>query len=378
METIKCSINVFRFICIVITCCMVAFWIEKFFKNEDVSVIEYKYIENADSILLPESTICFWNPFLNSILINISEDVTNVTYRNYLVGGNDTNPHFRKIEFHQVTLDISRYIKSILIGFRPEINKKNEYCTNMNNCSSVTLENNYNGFVTDTSDFMKCFGFRVNKQYSKEVNYLQIYFHETLTSILRQFPGVQMLLNYPGQLLRKKGADQAIWTNPEQDGIFNSFNVDLTEMLIRRDKVNERCLDESKYYDDLVLQKHMTKVGCRAPYHTTKLDFPICTTSRKIKQYVFNGFEKPKSMYLNPCNEMTYLSFKHTTTRLPHLEKMGVKSYPLMIFYPDKIKYVKQSQAIDIHAIIGNIGGYIGLFLGKLLLLRLLNFTYLH
>ena len=357
---------------------MVAFWIEKFFKNEDVSVIEYKYIENADSILLPESTICFWNPFLNSILINISEDVTNVTYRNYLVGGNDTNPHFRKIEFHQVTLDISRYIKSILIGFRPEINKKNEYCTNMNNCSSVTLENNYNGFVTDTSDFMKCFGFRVNKQYSKEVNYLQIYFHETLTSILRQFPGVQMLLNYPGQLLRKKGADQAIWTNPEQDGIFNSFNVDLTEMLIRRDKVNERCLDESKYYDDLVLQKHMTKVGCRAPYHTTKLDFPICTTSRKIKQYVFNGFEKPKSMYLNPCNEMTYLSFKHTTTRLPHLEKMGVKSYPLMIFYPDKIKYVKQSQAIDIHAIIGNIGGYIGLFLGKLLLLRLLNFTYLH
>ena len=32
---------------------------------------------------------------------------------------------------------------------------------------------------------------------------------------------------------------------------------------------------------------------------------------------------------------------------------------------PQKMKLVKKQQAIDIHALIGNIGGYIGLFLGE-------------
>ena len=44
---------------------------------------------------------------------------------------------------------------------------------------------------------------------------------------------------------------------------------------------------------------------------------------------------------------------------------VGFDLFPLIIYYPDKVKYVTQYQAIDIHALIGNIGGYIGLFLGN-------------
>ena len=35
------------------------------------------------------------------------------------------------------------------------------------------------------------------------------------------------------------------------------------------------------------------------------------------------------------------------------------------IGYPEQVKIITQSQAVDVHTIIGNIGGYIGLFLGK-------------
>ena len=34
------------------------------------------------------------------------------------------------------------------------------------------------------------------------------------------------------------------------------------------------------------------------------------------------------------------------------------------IVYPEQMKIISQSQAVDFHSLIGNIGGYIGLFLG--------------
>ena len=38
----------------------------------------------------------------------------------------------------------------------------------------------------------------------------------------------------------------------------------------------------------------------------------------------------------------------------------------IMIGYPEQVKIISQSQAVDVHTIIGNIGGYEGLFLGNL------------
>ena len=38
----------------------------------------------------------------------------------------------------------------------------------------------------------------------------------------------------------------------------------------------------------------------------------------------------------------------------------------LMVSFPDKIKIITQSQEVDIQALIGYIGGYIGLFLGNI------------
>ena len=36
-----------------------------------------------------------------------------------------------------------------------------------------------------------------------------------------------------------------------------------------------------------------------------------------------------------------------------------------MINYPEEVKTITQSQDVDVHSLIGNIGGYLGLFLGK-------------
>ncbi len=37
----------------------------------------------------------------------------------------------------------------------------------------------------------------------------------------------------------------------------------------------------------------------------------------------------------------------------------------LCIKYPEEIKIITQTKEVDVHSLIGNIGGYIVLFLGK-------------
>ena len=60
---------------------------------------------------------------------------------------------------------------------------------------------------------------------------------------------------------------------------------------------------------------------------------------------------------------MSYISFKYLENDMAGQQVL----YPLMIAYPKDMKVVMQQQAIDIHALVGNIGGYIGLFLGRIL-----------
>ena len=47
--------------------------------------------------------------------------------------------------------------------------------------------------------------------------------------------------------------------------------------------------------------------------------------------------------------------------------KFGLSMMMFGVQYPEEIKIITQSKEVDVHALIGNIGGYIGLFLGNLL-----------
>ena len=52
----------FKVICVLTTTCLVGFWINKFMKNEDVSMIEYQSVEAMEDAVLPEMSFCFSAP----------------------------------------------------------------------------------------------------------------------------------------------------------------------------------------------------------------------------------------------------------------------------------------------------------------------------
>ena len=366
METINLIINLFRFFCFMITCCMVGYWIHKYLKNEDATRIDYKLFQDTVSVPLPEATICFVDPILNDSLTSTNKSLNIEEYIEYLKGQNNLNQEYKKVDYKNVSLNLFGYLNFIWIGLRPGQSQSGTICTpsmpssDSNNCSPVTITNNINGF--GAQNLWKCLGIKIDDKYSKNVSYLVITFKEEFSFLLKQIPVVGVVFNHPGQNLRKTDTDQIIWIDPDENRTITSFKIDSMEILRRRDKPSDRCLTDYASYDQLILKHHIERIGCNPPYYQLLQNLPMCNTPTTLREFFNNGEKLPKGKIDFPCQEMPHLSFKYNNKMKPidHMEW-----YPLHISYPENIKLVTQSQAIDAHALIGNIGGYIGLFLGK-------------
>ena len=69
-----------------------------------------------------------------------------------------------------------------------------------------------------------------------------------------------------------------------------------------------------------------------------------------------------------PCLEMS-----NVVSSMTILSESNVTSPIMVISYPEKIKVITQLKSVDAHSLIGNIGGYIGLFLGNIFFQTILN-----
>ena len=137
------------------------------------------------------------------------------------------------------------------------------------------------------------------------------------------------------------------------------FLITNIEVVKRRNKHDEPCLDDWTHFDGLVLHKHLKKVGCSAPYQKT--NFPVCTSQEKVQESQYEATEVRKNYYPEPCQEISNIMYNFQ--KMPIISNESV--FSVAVLYPDKMKVVTQQQKVDVQVLIGNIGGYIGLFLGK-------------
>ena len=143
------------------------------------------------------------------------------------------------------------------------------------------------------------------------------------------------------------------------------------EILKRRNKRRDRCTNDGASYDNLVLEEHIKTYGCKAPYQKTLETFPICSTRNEIKRSLFEKANVKSNYYHVPCKGISKVDVEHTEVEADdgYMANMvnddGELYFGLSIGFPKQIKLITQSQAVDINSFIGNIGGYIGLFLGK-------------
>ena len=359
-------IKIFKFSCILSTIIMVGFWIYKFQLNEDSTTIEYKLVNEINDIVHPELSFGILGPFLNDELqkiLNVSNDDTlGDQYIKFLRGDETYDDKFKDVDYEKVTPNLFNYLEKIDFFWKTGSNHTQLSCTDLRNCPLIKLRNNYNGFME--WHFMKAYGLQINPKYAKDVTQIEFSFNADLENVIRQVKRVFVSFNYPNQYLRSLEASTLIWHHSGNESNRDIFDVISFEILKRRNKKNEPCLTQWRLYDDLVLQSHMKNMMCRAPYQKQFNNLKPCNTPFEMKSSIYNGHFDKEKIFDRSCQEMPTITYKHIFHYEP-IPQNETKKFMFFLQYPRRGKVITQSKAIDGQTLIGNIGGYIGLLLGR-------------
>ena len=183
---------------------------------------------------------------------------------------------------------------------------------------------------------------------------------------------------YPNQVLRVS-EEMGQWParNNASGPYAMYFRIQGVEVLKRRNKYGSECYDW-KNYDSIAMEDVLSDVGCR-PFKLKSFNaYPPCDTKEKMarihEQLVRMLSNEPN--LAPPCIEIQKLQItqkEEEANAIREQEYVGLNAslenvdgwFRVSIVFPDNtFKEIRQSRAISPQALIGNTGGYVGLFLG--------------
>ena len=224
------------------------------------------------------------------------------------------------------------------------------------------MRNSFNGFIQGT--FVKCFSIGLNPKFARHVQFLYLEFDPTFTEVLEQWQknkrqsDVLILTNYPHQVSRHVKKYQYIWQTASKKNMNNYVVIASTEILRRRNKKKDPCITNWRNFDNDLMNEHINHIGCGSPYLSHNK--PICSSAAKIRESRYDLNTIGTQYSFKPCQEMINVDIQYLDL---YYDENDTHLW-LMIEYPLQIKIITQAQSVDLHALIGSIGGYIGLFLG--------------
>ena len=346
---------------------MAVYWLYKYkVEDRDIAVLDLISLEEASEVEFPVISICTIYPFIEKRMKDISSEINASSYLDYLKG-NSIDDSFKTVDYDKVTLNLGDYFL-----FATE-KWKNDPDTLINSSLVLRHKKIFSGF-NENNRFFKCFTIEFDVSLNRHIK--TIGFHYDRAKLLADWsqdpegrpnwiPGhdlgddwhhYKIKFHRKGQFLI--GEKPLYSDHLDIDKIdYAEFWISELEVIERRNTNNKRCLSEESVYDQSILKKHTSIKGCRVPYLNVDNSFPVCNTTNDIKNAKLT-FGKTKTIdHLKPCNRISKLKFEDSYTN-------KFKDWSVYINFPEDVKTIVQSKEVDIHSLIGNVGGYLGLFMG--------------
>ena len=331
---------------------MIGYWLYKFvIEDRDVGVVDYELMEKAKDVEYPVPAFCFQDPFVENRLKIYGPSINRTAYSRYLKG-EMFNDELAKVDYENVTMNLNDHF------LFAEVKLTNTSWRSI----QLKHKNIFNG-IFNNGDFFKCYAPELNKDVIENAQEVGFFYDKYSLlndlQIIRGLPYyVKVSIHYPGQFLletSKTFQDTLDQFNRERIAV----DISSIELLKRRKKRHHDCFENWRSFDEMVLNKHITTIGCRAPYHPPYHEFPICNNEKNITRARYKFDEVRMRYYPKACWRMSKLDYVHLKLRISR-----IKYWLFTVQYPEDVKIVTQSKEVDEHALVGNIGGYIGLFLG--------------
>jgi len=345
----------FTTLCVIVVAFMIGYWFYKFeVEDRDIGVVDYVWLRDATEVKYPAASICFRDPFIDGKIKEVESSITRKSYGQYLKGWTYSN-QYRKIDYQNVTLNVNDYF---LFAEEQWINE-----TRFRNIS-VPVEHVevFNGLHDGA--FLKCFLINFHINMKRLIKVTRFYYDRQMLEndwlpYTRSNLKACFMLHYPGQFfLRPEFFCYYVLGNvPPKKLKSVTIYVKELEMLQRRNKPTRECIESTEDYDDMIIEQHLIKNGCQPPYLEGRKPFPECNSAEKMKDSQID-LKTPERMKMSrPCNRISRISTKRASLTLKYKPSPTLK---FEISFPSEVKLITQSKDVDIHSLIGNIGGYLG------------------
>ena len=255
-----------------------------------------------------------------------------------------------------------------------------------------------------TSNTDKCFSFDLNIESNssygiKEIHLLMIGKQETSSRGYYDgfFPdynerlNLKMFLTYPNQLIRSFDIFELRSLNHQKWRNLVNIEIQAMEILHRRSKKDSPCNENWRNYDNELIEQLVSKIGCHPPHWSwLSSDYPMCENSEQLFSLRVPSLSTGDTEFLKnfppPCREIQTITSTSTIKNATLVDMLSLISGPdnknkkqnveehfnqneiftkfVVRFKMLDYKLVTVVQAFNEETLIGNLGGYIGLFLG--------------
>ena len=356
----------FTTICFSVVVTMVSYWVYKYeFEDRDIAVVDYISFRKIDNTIMPVPTFCLRNPFIEKKLkqtnkiLNITKNLVNRDNFLQHLEGNGFKSQYNDIDYKNVTIDMGKYFLFAKQKFR---NESKSY----NSSLSIQHVETFNGFYL--GQFLKCFTIKFDTDGNWHIKALM--FQYDFQKLLKDWKYYGSELKF---YVKVHSIEQFLVGDDFSYGHMNDWSTEYNvfikdfEILNKRSSRRRKCNEYSNSYDTMILHEFLVKEGCRPLYATQDKSFPLCNTMEKMKKSKFN-YEEPEEMDIKaPCQRISKIRSTRRSGKKNHRKH---DEWSLSISYPKEFKIITQSKEVDIHALIGNIGGYLGLFMGTVLVIN--------
>ena len=352
---------IFNFACFSTAFGMSIFWCYKYWLDNDLCLVDYKNFESSLDVDYPTLSFCLVKPLIETKLKEYDESLTGALYHKFLLGH-----HYHKglenISFNEVTYHLENLYIGDYVLFRNGTMVDGFYGHPLNTPFHGKPKITFVGPTPSKTfeDFYKCYGIRVEDKSIKSAYFL---FNMSGISTLMNGDFVTFF-HLPNQMmLASETFKEDFWSHRnKKDDVRMIFTINQVDVLKRRNKRTKSCVPKSSPFDEKMVNDQIKRNGCRAPYQNTTVDVPICAS----KEGMAGASLDPHAMIekISPCTCIKNLIYSYVEGK--DNEDFNGKLLGITLNFPKEFKEIIQERAVDIQTVIGNAGGYVGLFLGKL------------
>ena len=346
--------------CTLATLSTIVWQCSNYYYGEEQTIVDYKNFNERETDLYPSIGVCWSGAIIEKALKQYGNNFTAKDYGNFLLGYL-WDEEMLKVDYDNVT---RRFDDGIgIYGYSTAEMKTVILHFDRNKMEEKPGFKEYSYFGT------RCF--TIDIPFKKEVEIFRffvlidprIFGKGTISPnpFVAEFEqnNLVVTLFYRNQLLSKVKSGIRSWPFKELSAINGSviqLNVAHIDILVRRNRYQNPCIEGAPEYDRQIIDFVMNKVGCKPPFWNSTSSMEPCSEYEQlldIRSMLMEAFDRgnrrPTYMAVNPCRSLERISYDAKHVEMPELGLNGKLGFSFD-FTEFTYKEIKTVRGMDVQS----------------------------